>query len=76
MNPDHIQEQSDGRIDVGKTASEKLGQEARNHIQQARDLESQADLSKLSIEDQMMYHYMQAIVSVLEQEYDILLESK
>jgi hypothetical protein len=76
MQPDHIQEQPDGRIDVGKTASEKLGQEARTHIQQARDLESQADLSKLSVEDKMLYHYMQAIVSVLEQEHDILLETK
>jgi hypothetical protein len=76
MQPDHIEEQSDGRIDVGKTATEKLGEEARSHIQDARQLESQADLSKLTTEDQMIYHYMQAIVSVLEQEYDILLESK
>jgi hypothetical protein len=76
MKPDHIQEQPDGRIDVGKTPAEALGQEARSHIQQARELESQADLSKLSPEDEMLYHYMQAIVSVLEQEYDILLESK
>jgi hypothetical protein len=76
MKPDHIQEQPDGRIDVGKSAAEELGEEARSHIQQARGLESQADLSKLSIEDEMLYHYMQAIVSVLEQEYDILLESK
>jgi hypothetical protein len=76
MQPDHIQEQPDGRIDVGKTATEKLGGEARTHIQDARELESQADLSKLSTEDEMLYHYMQAIVSVLEQEYDILLQSK
>jgi hypothetical protein len=76
MQPDHIEEQSGGRIDVGKTATEKLGEEARSHIQQARELESQADLSKLSAEDEMLYHYMQAIVSVLEQEYDILLQSK
>jgi hypothetical protein len=72
----HINERSDGRIDVGKTPAEELDEEARSHIQQARDLESQADLSKLSAEDEMLYHYMQAIVSVLEQEYDILLESK
>jgi hypothetical protein len=76
MKPNHINEREDGRIDIGKSAGEQLGEEARTHIQQARDLESQADLSKLSTEDQMLYHYMQAIVSVLEQEYDILLESK
>jgi hypothetical protein len=76
MKPDHISETEEGRINVGKTAAEELGEEARTHIQQARDLESQADLSKLSTEDEMMYHYMQAIVSVLEQEYDILLQSK
>jgi hypothetical protein len=76
MKPDHIKEQPDGRIDVGKSPKEQLGTEARDHIKQARDLKSQADLSKLSTEDKMLYHYMQAIVSVLEQEYDILLESK
>jgi hypothetical protein len=72
----HVTEHTDGTVEVGKSVEQQLSEKAESHIQQARELEADADLSKLSSEDAMMYHYMQAIVSVLEQEYDIVLESK
>jgi hypothetical protein len=76
MSHNHVTEHSDGTIEVGKAIEQQLNEKAKSHIQKARNLESQADLSKLTTEDQIMYHYMQAITTMLEQEYDILLESK
>lgn len=55
---------------------EQLGAKARNHLKQAREAEKQADPSKMSPEDRALYHYLQAVTTVLEQDYDILLEAQ
>jgi hypothetical protein len=75
MNTEHVTEHTDGTVDVGKPIEQQLTEKAKSHIQQARELEQQADLSKLTVEDQMMYHYMQAVTTMLEQDHDIFLDS-
>jgi len=54
---------------------QKLAQ-AKTHIKNARQAEQQADPSKMSPEDRAMYHYLQAVTTVLEQDYDILLDAQ
>jgi len=52
----------------------QLSEKARTHIDEAHRLEEQANIQKMSTEDQMLYHYMVAISTVLEQDYDIFLD--
>jgi hypothetical protein len=72
----HVSKQADGTIEVDDPIEQQLSEKTKSHLQQAREIESQAEMSNLTAEDQMMYHYMKTIVSVLEQEYDILIDSK
>lgn len=54
----------------------QLGDKARNHLKQAREAEQRADPSKMSPEDRVIYHYLQAVTVMLEQDYDILLDAE
>jgi len=53
----------------------QLGDKAHSHLKQAREAEQKADPSKMSPEDRAIYHYLQAVTVVLEQDYDILLDA-
>lgn len=55
---------------------DQLTDKAQTHLQKAREAEKQADPSKMSAENRAMYHYLQAVTTVLEQDYDILLDSQ
>lgn len=55
---------------------DQLTDKAQSHLRKAREAEKQADPSKMSPEDRALYHYLQAVTTVLEQDYDILLEAQ
>lgn len=55
---------------------DQLTDKTQTHLQKARKAEKQADPSKMSPEDRAMYHYLQAVTTVLEQDYDILLDAQ
>jgi Skp family chaperone for outer membrane proteins len=55
---------------------DQLTDKAQTHLRKAREAEKQADPSKMSPEDRALYHYLQAVTTVLEQDYDILLEAQ
>lgn len=59
-----------------RARKKQLGDKARSHLKQAREAEQQADPSKMSPEDRALYHYLQAVTTVLEQDYDILLDAQ
>jgi len=54
---------------------QKLAQ-AKTYIKDARQAEQQADPSKMSPEDRAIYYYLQAVVAILEQDYDIELDAQ
>jgi hypothetical protein len=54
---------------------QKLAQ-AKTHLKSARKAEQQADPSKMSPEDRAIYYYLQAVVTILEQDYDIALDAQ
>jgi len=55
---------------------DQLTDKAQFHLRKARKAEKQADPSKMSPEDRAIYHYLQAVTTVLEQDYDILLDAQ
>lgn len=55
---------------------DQLTEKAQTHLRKAVEAENQADPSKMSPEDRALYHYLQAVTTVLEQDYDILLEAQ
>lgn len=59
-----------------KRVQDKLTNKAQSHLRKAREAEKQSDPAKMSPEDRALYHYLQAVTTVLEQEYDILLEAQ
>jgi len=63
-----IQEQNQQR-------KQKLEQ-AKTHIKDARQAEQQADPTTMSAEDRAIYYYLQAVVAILEQDYDIELDAQ
>lgn len=69
--PDHVTEQSNGTINVGKDASERLNDRAQKRIKDARAAEQQVNKSNMNPTDKMMYNYLQAIVALLEDQSDI-----
>lgn len=76
--PDEVQrrrQQAQERVQR-RAREEQLGDKARSHLKQAREAEKQADPSKMSPEDRAIYHYLQAVTTVLEQDYDILLDAE
>jgi len=54
---------------------QKLAQ-AKTHIKDARQAEQQADPTTMSPEDRAIYYYLQAVVTILEQDYDIALDAQ
>jgi len=76
--PDEIQRRREQAKDRAqrRAREEQLGVKARSHLKQARKAEQQADPSKMSPEDRALYHYLQAVTTVLEQDYDILLDAR
>jgi len=74
--PEQVKRKKRAQEDLEERVSQEvLGDKARTHLAEAREAEKQADPSKMSPEDRAIYHYMQAITTVLEQDYDILLDS-
>ena len=55
---------------------DQLTNKAQTHLRKAKQAEKKADPSKMRPEDRALYHYLQAVTTVLEQDYDILLESQ
>lgn len=75
MNPQERRQQA--KQDAQRRRVEdQLADKAQTHLRQAREAEKQADPSKMSPEDRALYHYLQAVTTVLEQDYDILLDAQ
>jgi hypothetical protein len=73
---------SNGRVErdgdtvvVKPSPAEQTLSAARQSIRQAREAEADADPSQMSPEDRAIYHYLQAVTALLENEYDITLDS-
>lgn len=75
MNPQQRRQQAKQNAQK-REVEDQLTDKAQTHLQKAREAEKQADPSKMSPEDRAMYHYLQALTTVLEQDYDILLEAQ
>lgn len=76
--PDDVQRRREQAQDRAqrRAREQQLGAKARSHLKRAREAEQQADPSKMGPEDRAIYHYLQAVTTVLEQDYDILLDAR
>jgi len=63
----------DDAIENRKTQRKQKLKQAQSLIKKARSAEQAADPSQMTPEDRALYFYLQAVVTILEQDYDILL---
>jgi len=54
---------------------QKLSQ-AEEYIRKAKRAEREANPSKMDPEDRAIYYYLQAVATILEQDYDIALDAQ
>lgn len=66
----------DEAIQSRKEQRKQKLREAESLIKQAREAEADADPAAMSPEDRALYYYLRAVVTILEQDYDILLDGQ